>query len=65
MASGDPYYDNATFGYTSRYAEYKTGLDEVHGDFRTTGQDYWHLASIFPWANATDNPVNLDDTFQS
>ena len=63
MASGDKYYDDATFGYTSRYAEYKTGLDEVHGDFRTTGQDYWHLASIFPWANAQNNPVNLDDTF--
>ena len=59
MAQGDPYYDNVTFGYTSRYAEYKTGLDEVHGDFRTSGQDYWHLASIFPWANAKDNPVNL------
>lgn len=35
-----------TFGYTPRYAEYKTSLDEVHGAFRST-LSRWHLARIF------------------
>lgn len=35
-----------TFGYTPRYAEYKTYLDEVHGTFRSSLVN-WHLARKF------------------
>ena len=34
------------FGYQSRYAEYKTACDSVHGEFRTT-LDYWHMGRKF------------------
>lgn len=36
-----------TFGYQSRYAEYKYIPDRVHGDFKTNGLDQWHLARRF------------------
>lgn len=40
-----------TFGYQSRYAEYKYGVSTVHGDFRQPSQggtlDYWHMAREF------------------
>lgn len=39
-------YNNATFGYTPRYAEYKFGLDTVHGAMRDS-LDYWHMARKF------------------
>lgn len=35
-----------TFGYTPRYAEYKFGMNTVHGDFRKT-LDYWHAGRMF------------------
>ena len=35
-----------TFGYQSRYAEYKYKSDSVHGDFKTS-LAYWHLGRIF------------------
>lgn len=34
------------FGYQPRYAEYKTALDEVHGDFKHYSQ-YWHSGRQF------------------
>jgi len=34
------------FGYTPRYAEYKTRMDEIHGDFRTNLL-FWHMARKF------------------
>lgn len=37
---------SSPFGYTPRYAEYKTRQDSVHGAFRTTLK-YWHLAREF------------------
>ncbi|WNK13173.1 MAG: major capsid protein [Microvirus sp.] len=36
----------ATFGYQSRYAEYKYGCSTVHGDFRNT-LAFWHMGRIF------------------
>lgn len=33
------------FGYTPRYADFKSHLNEVHGDFRTT-LNYWHAGLI-------------------
>lgn len=38
--------DNETFGYQSRYAEYKYLPSTVHGDFRTN-LAFWHLGRIF------------------
>lgn len=52
----DPTYNEATFGYTPRYAEYKYKDSEAHGDFRGN-LSFWHLNRIF-----TDKP-NLNTTF--
>lgn len=38
--------DNKTFGYQSRYSEYKFAQSQVHGDFKST-LNYWHLGRIF------------------
>lgn len=42
--------DNAiadeTFGYQTRYSEYKYLANSIHGDFKTTLKD-WHLARFF------------------
>lgn len=45
-----------TFGYQSRYAEYKHELSSVHGDFRDN-LDFWHLGRIF------DSAPALNDSF--
>lgn len=39
-------YNKGTFGYQSRYAEYKYNADTVHGDFRDS-LNFWHLGRIF------------------
>lgn len=44
-----------TWGYQSRYAEYKFLPSTVHGDFRTT-MTYWHVNKIF-----TDVPPLNED----
>lgn len=44
--SDDPTYNEGTFGYTPRYAEYKYHESEAHGDFRSN-MAYWHLNRIF------------------
>ena len=38
--------DDGVFGYTPRYAEYKTGHTEICGSFRNS-LGYWHLGRIF------------------
>lgn len=43
---GNPTYDDAAFGYTSRYAEYKYGMSRIAGSMRDD-YDYWHLARKF------------------
>lgn len=50
--------NEATFGYTPRYAEYKFMNSSVHGDFRTT-LDFWHLGRKFD----TGTPPNLNSEF--
>lgn len=55
-ASNDPTYNEGTFGYTPRYAEYKYHESEAHGDFRGN-MSFWHLNRIF-----TDKP-NLNTKF--
>lgn len=37
---------DGTFGYQERYAEYKYGINTVHGDFRDS-LSYWHEGRIF------------------
>jgi hypothetical protein len=57
--------ESQVFGYQSRYAEWKTAQNKIHGDFKDT-LDYWHMARKFknrPELNAdfvqysTDNRV--------
>lgn len=54
--SNDPAYNQGTFGYTPRYAEYKYHESEAHGDFRGN-MSFWHLNRIF-----SEKP-NLNTTF--
>lgn len=54
--SDDANYNEGTFGYTPRYAEYKYKASESHGNFRGN-LAYWHLNRIF-----ADKP-NLNTTF--
>lgn len=54
--SNDSTYNEGTFGYTPRYAEYKYHESEAHGDFRGN-MSFWHLNRIF-----SDKP-NLNTTF--
>lgn len=51
FSSFDP---DGTFGYQQRYAEYKTALDEVHGDMKGN-LAFWHGARAF------DTPGNEDE----
>lgn len=43
--AADGFNDN-TFGYTPRYAEYKYKDSSVHGDFKST-LSFWHMGRIF------------------
>ena len=56
FVSEDATYNNGTFGYTPRYAEYKYHPSEAHGDFRGN-LSFWHLNRIF------ENRPNLNTTF--
>lgn len=56
FVSDDAAYNEGTFGYTPRYAEYKYKASEAHGDFRGN-LSFWHLNRIF-----ADRP-NLNTTF--
>lgn len=76
-AGENPAYNEETFGYQSRYAEYKFVNSSVHGDFRSN-LNYWHMARLFgvpPTLNedfvasdptkrifAVDDP-NIDDLY--
>lgn len=52
----NPTYNDNTFGYTPRYAEYKYLPNRVAGDFRSS-LNFWHMGRIF-----ADPPV-LDADF--
>lgn len=45
--TGDPAENEVTFGWQSRYSEYKFGRDQVHGDMRDN-LAFWHWGRIFP-----------------
>jgi hypothetical protein len=63
------YYDKAasavneeTFGYQSRYADYKFQPSTVHGDFRDN-LDFWHMGRIFTAKpNLNTNFITADPT---
>jgi len=38
---------NGTFGWTSRYDEYRGEPNRIAGEFRTSTLDFWHQARIF------------------
>lgn len=46
FVTNDNAYNEGTFGYTPRYAEYKYHQSEAHGDFRGN-LSFWHLNRIF------------------
>lgn len=49
-------YLNKVFGFTSRYAEYKKGYDQLTGDYAVesvnTGKDSWNLLRKVPFDNS-------------
>lgn len=53
-------YKDETFGYQSRYSEYKYINSSVHGSFRTT-LPFWHMGRIFD----PGSPPVLDAAFVS
>jgi hypothetical protein len=59
----DADYNEGTFGYQQRYAEYKHGCSSVHGEYKTT-LDFWHMGRIFSSQPVLDgqfvtaNPTN-------
>jgi len=54
--------NDSTFGYQSRYAEYKYAPSTVHGDFRDS-LSYWHMGRIFNNAPPlNENFVQADPT---
>lgn len=38
---------DGVFGYSDRYAEYRSTESTIGGEFRTSTLDYWHMARIF------------------
>lgn len=56
FVSSEDSYNQGTFGYTPRYAEYKYKASEAHGDFRGN-LAFWHLNRIF------QSQPNLNTTF--
>lgn len=52
--TNDVAYNEGTFGYTPRYAEYKYRESRVCGDFRDQ-LNYWHLGRIFSSAPNLNN----------
>lgn len=66
--SGNEQVDNSTFGYQSRYSEYKYIPGSYHGDMRTN-LNFWHLGRQFtklPGLNeffVTVNPLEVDRIF--
>lgn len=51
-------YNNGTFGYTPRYAEYKFAFNTTHGTMRSS-LDFWHMDRKFD----INNPPQLNGEF--
>lgn len=55
-------FNEDTFGYTPRYAEYKYIPSTVHGEFRTS-LDFWHMGRKFATRpNLNETFINADPT---
>lgn len=52
--------NQGTWGYQSRYADYKWNPDTVHGDFKAT-MSYWHMGRIFGSLPALSNAFVVSD----
>lgn len=52
-------YNDGVFGYTPRYAEYKTGESVVCGQFRKS-LDYWHFGRVFNNDGTNSPKLNSD-----
>lgn len=58
----NPAYNEGTWGYQSRYAEYKFVQSSVHGNFRDN-LNFWHMARHFaPYPTLSDEFVESDPT---
>lgn len=62
---------DGVFGYSDRYAEYRTTPSTIAGEFRTSDLDYWHMARIFSSDQAlnsafvTSNPTKRINAVQT
>lgn len=55
---------NDTFGYQSRYAEYRYAASQVHSDFKTS-LNFWHMGRIFAGLPALNSTfVSADPTMR-
>lgn len=55
-----------TFGYQQRYCEYKAFPNEVHGDFKLSGLNSWHMGRIFDSAPALNESfINYETEIDS
>ncbi len=62
LDENDPAPGETTFGYQSRYAEYKYQSSTVHGEFKTS-LNFWHMGRIFATAPALNAAfVSADPT---
>jgi hypothetical protein len=60
---GNPTHNQGIFGYQQRWAEYKYVQDSVHGDFRNSNLDHWHMARQFSSAPSLNTDfVRADPT---
>ena len=53
---------DGTFGYQMRYAEYKTSLDEVHGDMKGN-LSHWHMSRMFETPESAADLPKLSEAF--
>ncbi|WNK13099.1 MAG: major capsid protein [Microvirus sp.] len=52
--------NDATFGYQSRFSEYKFKNNTSHGDFRTS-LAFWHMDRIFPTRPVLNDDFRISD----
>lgn len=45
--TGNPANDENDWGYQQRWAEYKFQQSTIHGEFKDSSLQYWHLARVF------------------
>lgn len=53
--------NDVNFGYQSRYADYRSSFDELHGDMRSEGLEHWHNFRVFSQTPILDEDFILAD----